>query len=339
MNLMLAFLILSLVIFVHELGHFLLAKSVKVPVYKFAIGMGPVLISKTIKETEYSIRWIPVGGFVQLECEEDLESNEGSDFRKLSIIKRGAVYIAGALFNFILAFILIAGLNFYSGFPSTTIGNISNESPAKHSGLQIGDSIVSINNQKVSSWSDIPRIINQNPDSELSFNIKRGSRTKIINIKPQFNEELGYYTVGLIPKFEKNFIKSLQVGAELTVSNISSTYKNIVDIFINIFNKKEDSIHKLSGPVGTIEVITEQTKEGFLSTISIIITLSIMLGTTNLLPIPGLDGGKLVFLFIEFLRGGKKMTLENETRFTMIGVLALLALMVVTTWNDILNLF
>lgn len=339
MNLILAFLILSLVIFVHELGHFLVAKAVKAPVYKFAIGMGPILIAKTIGKTEYSIRWIPLGGFVQLEREEDFELNKESEFRKLSIIKRGAVYIAGALFNFILAFILIAGLNFYSGFPSTTIGNISDKSPAKHSDLQIGDLIVSINNKKINSWYDISSIINENPDSELSFNVKRGSKTEIINIKPQFNEELGYYTIGLIPEFEKDFMKSLQKGAELTVSNIETTYKSLIDIFINMFNKKEDSINELSGPVGTIQIITEQTKEGFLSSIALIVSITISLGVFNLLPIPGLDGGKILLLIVEAIRGGKKMTLENETRFTMIGALALLALMVITTWNDIINLF
>ena len=106
MNILLSILILGLVVFIHELGHFLVAKAVKVPVYKFAIGMGPVMISKEINGTEYSIRWIPLGGFVQLELEEELESEEGSAFRNLSIFKRGAVYVAGALFNFILAFIL-----------------------------------------------------------------------------------------------------------------------------------------------------------------------------------------------------------------------------------------
>lgn len=339
MNLILAFLILSLVIFIHELGHFLLAKAVKAPVYKFAIGMGPILISKTIGETEYSIRWIPLGGFVQLEQEEDFESDEGSDFRKLSIIKRGAVYIAGSLFNFILAFILITGLNFYSGYPSTTVENVSKESPAQHSGLQSGDLILSINDQEVKSWNDIPLIINQNPDSELSFNVKRGSKTEIIKIKPQFNKELESYVVGIIPKFEKNFMKSLQSGVKITVSNIESTSKSLVDIFINMFNKKESSINELSGPVGTIQVITEQTKEGFLPSIALIVYITISLGVFNLLPIPGLDGGKIILLIIEAIRGGKKMTLKNETRFTMIGMLALLALMIVTTFNDIINLF
>lgn len=339
MNLVLAFLILGLVIFIHELGHFLVAKAVKAPVYKFAIGMGPIMFSKTIGETEYSIRWIPLGGFVQLELEEEFESSEGSEFRKLSILKRGAVYFAGALFNFILAFILILGVSFYSGYPSTTVGGLHDKSPAMQSGIKVGDSIVSINGRSVKSWEDIPSIVSQNQDSELSFEIKRGSETKTLNIKPEFNEESGSYIVGITPEYKKDFIKSLKSGAISTIYNIKATYNGLIDAFTGLFNNEEDSANELSGPVGTIQVITQQTKEGFLPSIMLIVSITISLGVFNLLPVPGLDGGKMLLLIIEFLRGGKKISLEHETQFTMIGLVALLGLVMFTTWNDIARLF
>lgn len=339
MNLILAFLILGLVIFVHELGHFLVAKAVKAPVYKFAIGMGPVMLSKTIGETEYSIRWIPLGGFVQLELEEEFESGEESAFRKLSIFKRGAVYFAGALFNFILAFILILGISFYSGYPSTTIGRIYDESPAKQSGLQVGDSIVSINNKSIKSWEEIPSIVSQNPDTELSFKVKRGPKIEIINIKPELDKESGNYIIGITPEYKKDFVKSLKSGVVSTIYNIKSTYTGLVDVLTGIFNSEKDTASELSGPIGTIQVITEQTKEGLLPSIMLIISTTISLGVFNLLPVPGLDGGKILLLIIEFLRGGKKMTLDHETQFTMIGLVALLGLMAFATWNDIGRLF
>lgn len=339
MNLILAFLILGLVIFIHELGHFLVAKAVKAPVYKFAIGMGPVMISKTIGETEYSIRWIPLGGFVQLELEEEFESDEDSAFRKLSILKRGAVYFAGALFNFILAFILILGISFYSGYPSTTIGQIYDESPAKQSGLQIGDSIVSINGKSIKSWEEIPSIVSQSPNSELSFKVKRGYSIEILNIKPELDEESGNYIIGITPEYKKDFLKSLKSGVVSTIYNIESTYKGLIDTFVGIFNNDKESANELSGPVGTIQVITQQTKEGFLPSIMLVISITIGVGVFNLLPVPGLDGGKILLLIIEFLRGGKKMTLDHETQFTMIGLVALLGLMVFATWNDISRLF
>lgn len=339
MNLILAFLILGLVIFVHELGHFLVAKAVKAPVYKFAIGMGPVMFSKTVGETEYSIRWIPLGGFVQLELEEEFESSEESAFRKLSVFKRGAVYFAGALFNFIFAFILILGISFYSGYPSTTVGKIYDNGPAKESGLQVGDLILSIDNKEIKSWEDISSTINQSKNHELSFKIKRNSEIKTLHIKPELNKESGNYIIGITPEYKKDLIKSLKSGIVSTMYNIEATYTGLIDIFTGIFNNEEESVNDLSGPVGTIQMITEQTKEGFLPSIMLIVSITISLGVFNLLPVPGLDGGKILLLIIEFLRGGKKMTLDHESQFTMIGLVALLCLMVFTTWNDISRLF
>lgn len=339
MSILLSILILGLVIFVHELGHFLIAKAVKAPVYKFAIGMGPVMVAKEINGTEYSIRWIPLGGFVQLELEEDFESEEGSEFRKLSILKRSAVYVAGVIFNFILAFILFLGISFYSGYPSTIINEVYEGSPAQVSGLQIGDKIISINNYEISSWSDIPLIISSSNGNPLSVKISRGETQQIIKITPKLNSETNSYSIGITPKYEKDMSKSLQSSVALTIHNIRNTFLGLMDAFTGLFNSNQQSDVELLGPIGTIQVISSQTKEGLLPSIMQIISISISLGVFNLLPIPGLDGGKILIVFIEFLRGGNKMSIERETQITMIGLIGLLILMFVATKNDIVSLF
>lgn len=339
MSILLSILILGLVVFIHELGHFLIAKAVKAPVYKFAIGMGPVMFAKEIDGTEYSIRWIPLGGFVQLELEEDFESEEGSEFRKLSVLKRSAVYIAGAMFNFILAFILFLGISFYSGHPGTTVEEVYEGSPAQVSGLQTGDKIISINDYSISSWSDIPCIISASNGKPLSVKINRGETHEIIKITPQLDSETKSYSIGITPKYEKDLSKSLQSSVTLTIHNIKSTFLGLMDVFTGLFNSNHQSDVELSGPIGTIQVISSQTKQGLLPSIMLIISITISLGVFNLLPIPGLDGGKILIVFIEFLRGGKKMSIERETQITMVGLIALLILMLIATKNDIVALF
>lgn len=339
MNLIWAFLILGIVIFVHELGHFLVAKAMKVPVHKFAIGMGPRAISKTINETEYSIRWIPLGGFVQLELEEELDSEEGSAFRKLSIFKRASVFFAGALFNFIFAFIIILGISFISGYPSTTVGEVYNGSSAQKYGLQSGDVILSINGKEVNDWDIIPQLTNESKGNELTFKVKRDDVEKTIAITPELNKETGKYTIGITPEYEKDLFKAISSGIKSTFINIKATFDGLVDAFSGFIRPKVESDVELTGPIGTIHIIKEQTEQGFLPSIMLMVSLTISLGVFNLLPIPGLDGGKIFLLLIEFIRGGKQMSIDQELKVTMIGVFSLLALMVVTTFKDISNLF
>lgn len=339
MNILLSILILGLVVFIHELGHFLVAKAVKAPVYKFAIGMGPVMVSKEINGTEYSIRWIPLGGFVQLELEEELESEEGSAFRNLSIFKRGAVYVAGALFNFILAFILFLGIYFASGYPSTTIKEVYDETPAKQYGLEAGDIVIDINGNKVSSWNDIPMAVSSSNGNPLTFKINRNGKIETINVTPELDVETNIYSIGITPEYKKDIVKSVESSFKSTIYNIKNTFLALTDVITGIFNKDDSTESELSGPIGTIQVISSQTKKGFLSSIMLIISITISLGVFNLLPIPGLDGGKILILFIEFIRGGKKMSLKHETQITMVGVVILLGLMLIATKNDIMRLF
>ena len=339
MSILLSILILGLVIFVHELGHFLVAKAVKAPVYKFAIGMGPVIVSKEINGTEYSIRWIPLGGFVQLELEEELDSEEGSVFRNLSIFKRGAVYVAGALFNFILAFILFTGVYFSMGYPSTTIQEVFDDTPAKQYGLEVGDIVIDINGNKISSWNDIPTAVSNSDGGSLSFKVKRNDSIKTINVTPELDAETNTYSIGISPEYKKDIFKSFKSSVNATIYNIKNTFISLVDVITGIFDTKDSTENELSGPIGTIQIISSQTKEGLMSSIMLIISITISLGVFNLLPIPGLDGGKILILFIEFLRGGKKMSIERETQITMIGVIALLGLMLIATKNDIMRLF
>lgn len=348
-----ALFLLGVVIFVHELGHFLIAKATKVPVYKFAVGMGSKIVSKTIGGTEYSIRMIPLGGFVQLELEEELDSEEGSTFRKLSAGKRIAVYFAGALFNFILAFIVIMGIVFSMGYPSTTIGEVFDDSLAKKYGLQVGDSVLSINNKNVDEWEDIPKLIKKGKGEKLTFIVERDGTKQNIVIDMSSKSNSESEIVGIAPEYKKDLAKSISSGFKSTIVNIQSTVRGLFDAFTGIVEPLVDKIApndnstqtdvesdvELTGPIGTINVISSQMNKGFLNYIMLMASISISLGVFNLLPIPGLDGGRIFLIIIEIIRGGKQLSIEQELKVTMIGVFSLLALMVITTFNDITNLF
>lgn len=338
--------ILGVIILVHEFGHFIFAKWAGVYVYEFSIGMGPKLWSKKDKngETEYCIRAIPLGGFVSLAGEEVNDDKKISKDRKLynkSFIQRFMIMFAGAMNNFILCFVLLlVGALIYGSVSQTPVVNsVSEEYPAYKAGIQEGDTIVSLNGDKVSSWSEVQLLIQTTKGKELTIEVKdKEDKIRKVSLIPEIVEnEDGTQSyiigVGMGGVIEKGVLPSFKYAFKTTGSLFKLMITTIKELFTGGVAVKE-----LSGPVGIYTVVGEQSKQGFENILSLIAFLSINVGVINLIPFPAFDGGRILFLLIEKIFK-KPVPVNVENTINNVGFLLLLLLMVYVTFNDIVKLF
>lgn len=339
-------LILGVIILVHEFGHFIFAKWAGVYVYEFSIGMGPKIFSKKGKngETEYCIRAIPLGGFVSLAGEEVDDDKKVAKDRKLynkSFIQRFLIMFAGAMNNFILCFVLLLVSAFIYGSVSLkpVVSSVNEEYPAYEAGIKAGDTIISINGDKVSSWNEVQLLIQTAKGKELEIVIKgEDGKKRNVTLTPEKLENEDGTTsyivgVGMRGKVKKGFIPSVKYAFETTGSLFKLMIVTVKELFTGGVAVKE-----LSGPVGIYSVVGEQAKQGIQSILYLISFLSINVGVINLIPFPAFDGGRILFLIIEKITR-KSIPTNVENTINSIGFLLLLALMLYVTFNDILRLF
>lgn len=326
-------LVFLLVVMLHEFGHFTVAKLSGIKVNEFSIGMGPKIYQKQKGETFYSLRALPIGGYVAMEGEEE-NSHDSRAFNNVSIVKRMAVVLAGAFMNFVLAFIAFTLIFSIAGYGSNEIDKVIPNSPADKVGIQSGDLIIKINENKVKNIYDINSIISKNQKEEMDFQINREGNILNVTIKPEYSEENQMYLIGITSKLEHSIIKSICLGADRTLEMSKMLLKSIKIMFSGSFK-----MEYLSGPVGVVQLIGSESSKGFLNFLQILGLISVDLGVFNLLPIPALDGGKFLFLLIEALRG-KPIDEKIEQGLSLIGISLLFSLMIyVTIFNDIGRLF
>lgn len=343
-TLLILILVLGIIVFIHELGHFLAAKKIGVYVYEFSIGMGPKIFSFKRKndETTYSLRLLPLGGFTALASDEE----SGKGLKKEQIlenktpIQKFFVLIMGIVFNMLLAivFLFINGLIY--GSPSTLpyIGGVLDNSPAYKANLKEGDLILKINNKNVSSWDDVLLETRFGDIKETyTFKIERDNKTLDIELTPEITknddgEETITFGISSMTKREKGFIPAVKYG-------FTATYKSIISVF-NILGKLitgKIGADNLSGPIGVYTVIDNIKSKGLENIIYLTAYLSINVGVINLIPIPVFDGGRILILIIETIKG-KKANPKLETWLNGIGVAFLVILMIYVAINDILKL-
>ncbi len=326
-------LVFLLVVMLHEFGHFSIAKLSGIKVNEFSIGMGPKIYQKQKGETFYSLRALPVGGYVAMEGEEE-NSHDPRAFNNVSIVKRMAVVLAGAFMNFVLAFIAFTLIFSIVGYGSSEIEKVISNSPADKAGIQSGDLIIKINENKVKDIYDINSIISKNQKEEMNFQINREGNILNVKIKPEYSEENQMYLIGITSKLDHSILKSISLGANRTLEMSKLILKSIKMMFSGSFK-----MEYLSGPVGVVQLIGSESSKGFLNFLQILGLISVNLGVFNLLPIPALDGGKFLFLLIEALRG-KPIDEKIEQGLSLIGISLLFSLMIyVTIFNDIGRLF
>lgn len=401
--------IFSLVIIIHELGHFWAAKSVGITVHEFSLGMGPEIKSIKKGETKYSIKLFPIGGYVKMEGEDDDSFSEDS-FNSKSVLNRLKVIAMGPIMNFVLAliiFVMVIGfygintnvieeieptlnefeaglrsgdeileindvnvkywdeiqdevssskngynitikrdnntMNFYIPHNyrymigispeiiddeyTNTIGFIDETMPAFEAGLRSGDEIISINGTETKEWELIRDIINQSEGKQIEIEVLRDNQEEVINVEPDNQISLGYYT-----KVEKN-ISSIILGSfHKTIYYVKLMFK-----FIIMLVGGEVGSEAIAGPVGIINMIGQAANLGIYPLLNLAAFISINLGFVNLLPIPALDGSRILFLIIEKIRG-KRIPPDKEGYIHFVGFVLLIALMFFVLYNDIVRL-
>ncbi len=339
-------LILGGIVLVHEFGHFIFSKLFGVYVYEFSIGMGPKLLHHKKKggETEYCVRAIPIGGFVSL-AGEDADDNEKIDKKRMLYTKpvwqRFIIMIAGATFNFIFAFVLLFLMALIYGSISTKpiVATVSEGYPAYTAGIKEGDRILSVDGNKVSSWSEVQLYIASSKGNDISFVLQDSNKNKrTVVVKPNVVEDSEgnksfVVGIGIDNTVKKGFVNSIKYAGDTTIS----LYKLMLTVLKQLFTG-EVSTKDLSGPVGIYTIVDSQSKQGFQNIMYLTAYLSMNVGVINLLPFPAFDGGRVLFLIIEKIRK-KPVPAKTEALVNSIGFMLLMLLMVYVTFNDILRLF
>ena len=345
LNLICFIFILGIIVLVHEFGHFIFAKMFGIYVYEFSIGMGPKIISKKKKdgETEYSIRAIPIGGFVQLAGEEIDDDKDIPKNRKLyskPAWQRFLVMFFGAGNNFILAFLVLFLGALIWGSPNMdpVINKLTPNYPMIESGINENDTILAINNHKTTSIDDVKLYLTMVKDGEdILFKIKdTNGNIKEINVKPKEEEVNGekVYRVGI--EFDGNVRYGFVRSISYSFKKMGALFKQMVVVLKNLFTGGL-SVSNLSGPVGIYTIVGETREAGLSSLFQLIALLSLNVGFINLLPFPAFDGGRILFLIIEKIKGSPVKT-ETENLVHTIGFILLMLLMLYVTFNDILRL-
>jgi regulator of sigma E protease len=343
--------VLGILIAFHEFGHFLLAKSFKVMVHKFSLGFGPKLIGKKIGETEYVISAFPLGGYVKMLGESDEEEVSPEDahrsFAQQPTINRIAIAAAGPVFNFLLAFLLFAGLYLISGYPTMApeVGQVRPNSPADEAGLRKGDVIEYIEDKKIDEWSDIKRFIEKSSGRGLAIVAKRGDESISTTVFPEeetiknlFGEEIrspliGIVASGTITKLKLTPFRAIQKGAEKTWEVTTLTILTVVKLIQGVVPLKT-----VGGPILIGQLTGDIARENLTYLLPFMAVISINLAILNLIPVPVLDGGMILFLLIELIIR-KPISIKKREMAQKIGFFILIVLMAFVFYNDLARIF
>ena len=342
MRIVIAILVFGFIIFFHELGHFIVAKRCGVKVNEFCLGFGPRLIGFKRGETDYCLRLLPLGGACVMEGEEE-DTDDDRSFLKRPIWKRALIVAAGPLFNFLLAFILAVIMLSTMGISEPVVSTVTEGYPAEEAGIQEGDRIIALNNYDVHFYKEVTsfNFFNKGKPVEVTY-LRDGQEYKTTLI-PQYSEEDQRYLLGVTGPKERtkiNFIEAIGNAFYELRYQITVTFKSLGMLITG-----QVGIKDMSGPVGIVKVIGDTVKDSMpdgalyvvMNLMNITVLLSANLGVMNLIPIPALDGGRLLFLLIEAL-SRKKVPRKVEGYVNAAGFIALMALMVVVMISDVVKL-
>lgn len=341
--------ILGILIIVHEFGHFIVAKKIGVKVEKFSLGFGKQIISRKKNDTQYCINAVPLGGYVKL-AGDNLEEYKGNSYEYLakSPKERALIVFCGSFLNYILGF-LFFWLIFFVGYPTLTtkVGGLIDGFGAKDAGMQVGDKIIAIDGKKVDFWEDLQNIIQTKKSGTIvGLSILRDNKEYSIEVKikeKQLGDALGQKrNVGLlgispydeIVKVKHNFIDSFFLGIKKTKELTILTYKALWRLITGKLLLRES----VTGPLGIFYITSKVTSLGIIAVLHLIAVLSVNLAIFNLLPLPVMDGGHILLLVIEKIRG-RTLSLKAERIITQVGFSMIISLAAFVTYNDLVRFF
>ncbi len=326
----------GILVLIHEFGHFIVAKWCGVKVEEFAIGMGPLLFKVNGKETMYSIRLLPIGGYIKMLGEyEGSDDDVTDDERKRAYIfqppsKKMLISFAGPFMNFVLAFFIFWGLTGFKGYTSTIINKVSEGSPAEMAGLKEGDKLISINSSKFLNWSEfVFKLQTAQDKSNVDIEVLRNGEKLTLNVKPEIKNNA--LVVGIYPKFVENpsIIDSIVNGFKSTISEIKQVLSSLGQLITGRASFKD-----LSGPITIFKVSGQAAKAGIEQLLNFTAFLSVNLGIFNLIPFPALDGGAIVVNIIEVITR-KRVKQDILAKINYVGFTLLILLMIFVTLKDI----
>jgi len=337
--------VLSILVFVHELGHFTVARLLGVKVYVFSIGFGKKLITKHYKGTDWTFSLIPLGGYVKMKGQEDLNpalsNNDADSYNTKTPFQRILILLAGPFANFLLAFVVYIMIGLLGNNAlSPTIGKVIENSPASLAGLKANDEIVKINNMEIKTWDDLSDII-KNADGSLTFFIKREgkliSRTlypKVSDSVNMFKEKIKKKMIGIAPapklvKIHYSPLESISFAYDKTLEASKMIFLGVQKLIQGIVPHSE-----IGGVISIGTVISDASASSFVALLTITALISVNLGVLNLLPIPALDGGHIMFNLYEMITGLKPSE-KMLINLTIGGWVILLGLMSLGLYNDI----
>ena len=329
MTVIYAIVLFVLLIFPHELGHFIVAKAVGVKVNEFAFGMGPALFQRQGKETLYSIRLIPIGGYCAMEGENE-ESDNPRSFNNKPGWAKISVLVAGAAMNVLIAVMVLSIVMGIVGSATTTIAEVQPDSPAYTAGIEAGDQIVAIDENEIKAWSDVTNYIGTS-EKAVDVTLNRDGEEITTKITPALSED-GRYIIGITARLTHNPVTAVGNG-------LKSTWNMTLMMFesLGMLVTGEVPASDIAGPVGIVTMVSDTNTYGLYYFASLVALMSINLAIINLLPLPALDGGRILFVIIRKITG-KMISDDLEGKIHTIGMLLLFGLMIFATWNDIARL-
>ncbi len=344
--------VLGVIIFVHELGHFLAAKSVGIRVEQFSLGYPPKMIGYRRGDTEYCISWVPLGGYVKMSGMIDEGSQDEStltgapwEFASKSWWQKLWVILAGVLMNFILAMLLYTGITAFKGIPEAEgpiVGGVSPATPAEQAGLEAGDRIVSIDGESLDTWEDLLNAVHPRPQEELTLVYERaGERHEatVTTLSQQIEIDGEWESVGLIG-ISPQVTYRPATASEVLLSGVRGTGQviNMVKTSLSMLFTGRASVKDLGGPVLIAKMSGDSAREGLAHFLAFIAFISVNIGCLNLLPVPALDGGHALIILTE---AGIRRPLPNRLKIALqqVGMLLLLGLILFIIWNDVQKVF